>query len=247
MKARRPINAFTLIELLVVVAIIAVLASLLLSAVTRAKSAAHLALCRSNLKQIGLGLLMYVDNHSAYPLYGATDPSTHYWYDNLHPYTASAWTNALYRCPSYKGTTKPGIYEARQFDGIEGSYGYNISGADLGDFDLGLGPIPFSAKATPIREHKVLVPADMIAIGDAHIYTLGPPGPSFDESRAWAAGLGAIFAAPSGHPIGRRAELQRHTAQANHVFCDGHVETIKLSTLYGKAARRRWNKDNEPH
>ena len=52
--------AFTLIELLVVIAIIAVLASLLLSAISRGKESARCAACKSNLRQIGLGLGMYV-------------------------------------------------------------------------------------------------------------------------------------------------------------------------------------------
>ena len=60
-------RAFTLIELLVVVAIVAVLASLLLPALNRAKSAAWSARCKSNLRQIGIGLTLYVGEHQAYP------------------------------------------------------------------------------------------------------------------------------------------------------------------------------------
>jgi prepilin-type N-terminal cleavage/methylation domain-containing protein/prepilin-type processing-associated H-X9-DG protein len=57
-------RAFTLIELLVVIAIIAILAAMLLSAVSSAKKKAAQAPCMNNLRQLGLGMKMYVDDNS---------------------------------------------------------------------------------------------------------------------------------------------------------------------------------------
>lgn len=65
---RTSAHAFTLIELIVVIAIIAILAALLLPAMSRAKEAASITKCLNNLKQIGLGLQMYVDdNRETFP------------------------------------------------------------------------------------------------------------------------------------------------------------------------------------
>jgi prepilin-type N-terminal cleavage/methylation domain-containing protein len=128
-------NAFTLIELLVVIAIIAILASLLLPALTQAKAKAHSAVCKSNLRQLGICLQIYVDEQGCFPADANKPPFYHpysSWAPSLNTYlnqplaaaklTPSwAWPACVFVCPSDKRDQRFGL-------GAGGSYGYNTLG-----------------------------------------------------------------------------------------------------------------------
>jgi len=88
------LRAFTLIELLVVIAIIAVLASLLLPVLGRAKQLALSTQCMSNLKQIGLASSLYAEEHNDDLPRSAHQGAS--WVGSLQPYCSGT---ELWRCP----------------------------------------------------------------------------------------------------------------------------------------------------
>src|SRR2546428_819474 len=111
---RRRDAAFTLIELLVVIAIIAILAAILFPVFAQARESARKTTCLSNLKQLGIGWMMYVSDYDEQAIpwtlrLGNTDLNdangvSLSWDRLIQPYVKS---NAVLACPSDTGSTKP--------------------------------------------------------------------------------------------------------------------------------------------
>lgn len=97
-------KAFTLIELLVVIAIIALLAAILFPAFSRSRENARRSSCQSNLKQIGTGLMQYMQDYDGYlvPTQTSGSPAIS-WSTLIFPYIKNS---QVFFCPS---TTAPGI------------------------------------------------------------------------------------------------------------------------------------------
>lgn len=117
---------FTLIELLVVIAIIGILAALFVPVLGRAREGARRAQCANNLRQIGMAMSMYIDEHNfSFPLFvDYLAPDSPYWYTFLEPYIDN---RNVWKCPNYKyhDYTSPDYF----------SYGFNYVGLNTLGYD----------------------------------------------------------------------------------------------------------------
>lgn len=265
-QRRFPIFGFTLIELLVVIAVIAILAALLLPALSRAKFAATNTVCKNNLRQLGVALEMYAASHEVYPASYVTisfDPKlgtglgwswTHFLalsivFGETNDPKAMAKVGSFW-CPLLSRGPTLGMVP-------ETTYSYNANGVGQWFAPLGLGGTnPQGSRPGDLptfvltRSSAVKVPSEMIAFGDRFVRSSDPnmDGGMVDSTRMRPLPPNQSFAGYSTPPRQWPA-YKNHRGRFNRVFCDGHVETEDMSRPFVPSDDylKRWNNDNEPH
>jgi prepilin-type N-terminal cleavage/methylation domain-containing protein/prepilin-type processing-associated H-X9-DG protein len=235
---------FTLIELLVVIAIIAILAALLLPALSSAKTQAKQTLCLNNLRQVAVANAIYVVDNKTYPGSYSNKNGVYVWMTRLLPNTGN--NRLVFGCPSAPpdsiwdtnynrtlgGTWLTGVYDP---------YAVNINSRfSMGWNDWGLGNAPNSPGLgdpsdnlgcggdidgpyaySPTKDTDIVAPAQMINLADTRAL------PVQDDSMSWEANLDPTDLGndPQGGSSGQEPS-NRHNYKTDVAFCDGHTEKV---------------------